>query len=94
MIIHVRLLRFISNSDILFNGFLVESFKCSFVLKQHWNVALFICFIRLGLSVALTHQNRSYPDSETKENVETQKRKQIWGNDRKRTATTKNMNKT
>ena len=41
--------------------------------------------IRLGLNVALTHQNMSYRDSETKENVETQKRKQRGGNDRKRT---------
>ena len=32
--------------------------------------------IRLGINVALTHQIRSYRDSETKENVETQKRKQ------------------
>ena len=45
----------------------------------------FYLFIRLGLNVALPHQNRSYRDSETKENVETQKRKQIGGNDRKRT---------
>ena len=29
---------------------------------------------RLGLNVALTHQNRSYHDSETKENVEAQKK--------------------
>ena len=39
---------------------------------------------------ALTHQNRSYRDSETKENVEAQKTKQRGGNDRKRTVTTKN----
>ena len=45
--------------------------------------------IRLRLNVALTHNNRSYRDSETKENVEAQKRKQRGGNDRKRTATTK-----
>ena len=31
--------------------------------------------IRLGLNITLTHQNRSYRDSETKENVETQKMK-------------------
>ena len=31
---------------------------------------------KLGLNVALTHQNRSYRDSETKENVEAKKRKQ------------------
>ena len=31
---------------------------------------LIIVFIRLGLNIALTHQNRSYRDSETKENVE------------------------
>ena len=42
------------------------------------------------LEVALTHQNRSYRDSETRENVEAQKGKQIGGNDRKRTATTNN----
>ena len=47
-------------------------------------------FIRLGLNGALTHQNMSYRDSETKENVESQKRKQRGGNDRKRTATTNN----
>ena len=39
-------------------------------------------FIWLGFNVALTHQNRSYRDSETKENVEAQKRKQRWGHDR------------
>ena len=33
-------------------------------------------FIRLGLNAALTHQNRSYSDSETKVNVEAQNRKQ------------------
>ena len=33
-------------------------------------------FFRLGFNIALTHQNRSYRDSETKENVEAQKRKQ------------------
>ena len=44
----------------------------------------------MGLNVALTYQNRSYRDSETKENVEVQKRKQRGENDRKRTATTKN----
>ena len=44
----------------------------------------------LGLNVALTHQNSSYRDSETKENVEAQKRKKRGGNDRKRTAATKN----
>ena len=32
-------------------------------------------FIRMGLNVALTHQHRSYRDSETKEKVEAQKRK-------------------
>ena len=32
--------------------------------------------IRLGLNVALTHQNRSYCHSENKANVEAQKRKQ------------------
>ena len=46
-----------------------------------------IIIIRLGPNVPLTHQNRSYRDSETKENVEAQKRKQIGGNVRKRTAT-------
>ena len=46
--------------------------------------------IRLGLNVALTHQNRSYRDSETKGNVEEQKRKQRGETDRKMTATTKN----
>ena len=30
--------------------------------------------IRLGLNVALPHQNMSYRNSETKENVETQKK--------------------
>ena len=30
----------------------------------------FLLFIRLGLNVALTHQNMSYRDSETKGNVE------------------------
>ena len=49
-----------------------------------------ILFIRLGLNVALIHQNRSYRDSETKEKVEAQKRKQRVGNDRKRTGTTTN----
>ena len=44
--------------------------------------------IRLGFNVALTHQNRSYRDRETKGNVEAQKRKQRGGNYRKRTATT------
>ena len=44
----------------------------------------------MGLNAALTHQNRSYRDSETKENVEAQKRKQRAENDRKRTETTKN----
>ena len=48
-----------------------------------------IIYIRLGLNVALTHQNGSYRDSETKENVEAQQRKQRGGNDRKRTVTTK-----
>ena len=33
-------------------------------------LSVFILFILLGLNVALTHQNRSYRDSETKENVE------------------------
>ena len=33
-------------------------------------------FNRLRLNIALTYQNMSYCDSETKENVETQKRKQ------------------
>ena len=47
-------------------------------------------FNRLGLVVTLTHQNRSYRDSETKENVEAQKRKQRGENDRKRTSTTTN----
>ena len=46
--------------------------------------------IKFGLNVALTHQNMSYLDSESKEKVEAQKRKRRWGNDRKRTATTKN----
>ena len=44
-------------------------------------------YIRSGLNVALTHHNRSYRDSETKEKVEAQKRKQIGGNNRKRRAT-------
>ena len=48
-----------------------------------------IVFIRLRLNVALTHQNRSCRDSESKENIEAQKRKQRGGNDMKRTATTK-----
>ena len=47
-------------------------------------------FIRLGLNVALRYQNRSYRDSETKENVEAQKGRQKRGTDRNRTATTKN----
>ena len=47
-------------------------------------------YFKLGLNVALTHQNRSYRDGETKENVEEQKRKQRGGNDRKRKATNKN----
>ena len=46
-----------------------------------------IIIIRLGRNVALTHQNRSHRDSETKENVEAQKRKHRGGKDRKRTAT-------
>ena len=50
-------------------------------------------FIWLGLNVALTHQKRSYRDRETTEYVEAQKRKQRLGNDRKRTATTKNITK-
>ena len=33
----------------------------------------------MGLNVALTRQNRSYRDSETKENAEAQKRKQRGG---------------
>ena len=37
-------------------------------------------FIRLGFNVPLTHQNKSYRDSETKENIEAQKRKQRGGN--------------
>ena len=43
-----------------------------------------IIIIRLGLNVALIHQNRSYRDSETKENAEEQKRKQRGENNRKR----------
>ena len=39
---------------------------------------------RLELQVALTHQNRSYRDSETKENIDDSERKQRGGNDRKR----------
>ena len=59
---------------------------------EAWPGKLWIEFIiiRLGLNVALTHYNRSYLDSETKENVEAQTRKQTGRNDRKRTATTKN----
>ena len=45
-----------------------------------------ICIIRLGLNVALTHQNMSYRDSETKKNLEAQIRKQKEGKDRKRTS--------
>ena len=48
-----------------------------------------LLFIRFRLNIALTHQNRSYRDSENKEKVEAPKRKQRGGNDRKRTATTK-----
>ena len=45
---------------------------------------------KISDSFALTHQNRSYGDSETKDNVEAQKGNQRGGNDRKRTATTIN----
>ena len=38
-----------------------------------------IFIIRVGLNVALTHQNTSYRDSATNENVEAQKRKQRGG---------------
>ena len=48
-----------------------------------FHTQLKIIIIRLGLNVALTHQNRSHYDSETKENVEAQKMKQRGGNDRK-----------
>ena len=64
---------------------LVCSCQCSCSVKSHM-----FYFIRLGLNVALTYQNRSYRDRETKENVEEQERKKRGGNVRKRTATTKN----
>ena len=35
-----------------------------------------IYFIRLAINVAYIHQNRSYRDSKTKENIEAQKMKQ------------------
>ena len=56
------------------------------------NISGCVCFlfIRLGLNVASTHQNKSYRDSETEKKVETQERKQKVGNDRNRTAKTKN----
>ena len=42
--------------------------------KEGWQTLMlefiFYFFIRFGLNVALTHENRSYRDSETKENVE------------------------
>ena len=50
---------------------------------------IYLC-ITLGHNLALTHQNMSYRDSETMGKVEAQKRKQRGGNERKRTATTKN----
>ena len=46
-------------------------------------------FYEIWLNVALTHQNMSYSDSATKENVRTQKMKHRWENGRKRTAITK-----
>ena len=48
---------------------------------------LSIIIIIFGLNIALTHQNRSNRDSESKENIEAQKRKQRGANDRKRTTT-------
>ena len=48
----------------------------------------------MELNVVLTHIIRSYRDSNTKENVDTQKRKPRGGNDRKRAATTKIKNTT
>ena len=54
------------------------------VLIWHTHMLLIyncIIIIRLGLNVALIHQNRSYLDSETKENVEAHKRKQRGEND-------------
>ena len=47
-----------------------------YVIDDGWMEASHLhdyLFIRLGLKVALTHQHRSYRDSETKEKVETQK---------------------
>ena len=62
------------------------------IIKADWPGGFYL-FIRLGLNIALTHQNMSYRNSKTKENVEAQKREAESvrvGNDRKRTATTKN----
>ena len=70
-----------------------ECQQCQYVhvhVLKIFNVKYHLFLIWLGLNVTLTHQNRSYRDSETTENVETQKRKQRGGNDTKRTATTKN----
>ena len=52
-----------------------ECFNCraNSSLKNKIRIIDFI--IRLGLNVTLTHQYRSYRDSETKGNVEEQKRK-------------------
>ena len=39
------------------------------VIQKHFSFCLFLLF-RLGLNVAATHQNMSYRDSETTENLE------------------------
>ena len=48
-----------------------------------------ISSIRLGCNIALKRLIMSYRDSETKENVRTQQRKQRRGNDRKATVKSK-----
>ena len=68
----------------------LSPFKSTIKWKICFHIFSLHFVIRLGLNVALIHQNRSYRDSETKENVEAQERKQRGGNDRKRTATTEN----
>ena len=50
-------------------------------ISDHRHMNVFSELLDWGLNVALTDQNRSYRNSETKENVEAQKRKQRGGND-------------
>ena len=66
-------------------------FKFEMHFSHHINKIglIVLLFIRLGLNVIKHYTNRSFRDSETKENVEAHKRKQRGRNDRKRTVTTK-----